>query len=235
MEIKLIDLKIKEYDKINFTFNENKINSFIGSNNSGINNILNAICGYEKIEKGYIKIDNKKIELNSSKKEIEELKKYFFRIKENERNMLFNINILEDIKYYVKELNAEKINELFKSFNLDESIFKKNYLELSDSEYQKIVLIIAIMIDSKIVILENPTNSLDVKSTQNLIKQLKKLKRDKCILLTSYDTDFLLEISDNVIVVDKNKIIASGNKYEIFSNEELLTEVKMKVPNIHKF
>ena len=152
MEVKLNEVTTKEISKININFTDNEITSLIGSNKSEINNVLKLL--YE---------DEKLIEEN------------IFYLKEEYKGMLFNINVLEDIKYYVKEIKEEKLYDLLKLFSLDYSICKKNYLELSSSEYKKVLLLISIMINCKILILENPTLNLDYKSIQNLIRQLKKL------------------------------------------------------------
>ena len=92
------------------------------------------------------------------------------------------------------------------------------------------------MIDSKIIILENPTLGLDTKTTQTLVKCLKKLKREeKNIIITSYNTDFLLEVSDRIVVLDNKKIIEDGNKFDILSNKKVLNKVNLNVPNIIQF
>ena len=142
----------------------------------------------------------------------------------------------EDIKFYLGEYDQLRLEEILKSFNLNEKILENSYLDLSSSEAKKIILTIAFMSNSKILILENPNISLDNKSTQTLIKELKKLKREeRIILVTSYTSDFLLEVSDRVIVTANNKIIEEGNKYEIFPNKQLLEKINLEVPKVLEF
>lgn len=236
MEIKLIDVTKDNLKNINLVFEQSQINTLIGPNNSGINEILDLIYVEKKLDNGSIKIGRKKVDSNIKNKKILEIQKNIFYIKEDCKNILFNINILEDIKYYVKKINEEKIYELLKNFDLDYSICKKTYLELSDSEIKKIVLIIGMLINPKILILNNPTENLDSKAIQALIKKLKKLKReDKIIIISSYNTDFLLQVTDKVFVLKNNKIIDQGSKFEIFTNEKLLNEINLSVPNVIKF
>ena len=164
------------------------------------------------------------------------IKKSIFHISENSCNILFNINIKEDIKFYLGEYDELRLRELLKNFNLSERILESSYLDLSSSEVRKILLIIAFMCSSKILILENPNVTLDNKSIQTLIKELKKLKREeKIILITSCNSDFLLQVSSNVVVVDGNNIIKEGNKYEIFADGKLLEMVNLEVPKILEF
>ena len=150
--------------------------------------------------------------------------------------MLFNINIKEDIKFYLGEYNESKLYELLKLFNLDSTILDNNYLELSSSEKRKILLIIGLMIDSKIIILENPTFRLDNKAIQSLVKCLKKIKREeKIIIITSYNTNFLLEIADRIVVLDNRKIIEDGNKFDVLSNKKILNKINLNIPNIIQY
>lgn len=235
MELMLSGVKLKKSNKININFKNNKINGLIGSNNSCIFDIINLICNNENLKEGYIKYGNEKIDIKSTEKDKEKIRKNVFCIKENTRDILFNINVLEDINYYIKNIDEERLNELLKNFNLNNEILSKNYSELSNSEYKRIVLIVGIMVESSILILENPTNNLDNKNIQNLIKILKKLKRQKNIIITSNDTNFLLEITDNIILINDNGNTKEGDKYEILSDENLLEEINYEVPNIIKF
>lgn len=235
MEINLVDIKTKDFKSLNLSFSQGKIHTLIGSNNSEINNLMELVSCNKKIDDGVVEINGNKINYNVINEELSKLKEQIFYINEKQQ-ILFNVNILEDFKYYIKDFSLEKIYELLDLFGLEHNICQKSYFELSSSEIKKILLIIGIMVSNKILIIENPTSKLDYKSVQTLIKQLKKLKREnKIIILTSYNTDFLIEISDSVIVLDKNKIIEQGDKYKIFSNEKILNKLNIKVPNIIKF
>ncbi len=230
MEIKLVDAKIEDFKTINISFKENQISALVGSNNSGIDRLINLLLCNKKILDGTLEIDN-----NVINEQLLKLKEQTFYINDK-KQILFNINILEDFKYYIKNIQLEKLHELLDIFGLEQDICNKNYLELNSSEIKKILLIIGFMSGEKVLIIENPTSKLDYKSIQTLIKQLKKIKREnRIIILTSYNTDFLIQVSDNIIVVDKNEIIAKGDKYEMFSNDKILNKINLKIPKIMKF
>lgn len=236
MEIKLDNVCSNKLESINILFSEKKITSLIGNSECGKKELINLIYGLDKIHSGVIKYGRKKIDASSNSKKCIEIRKMIYYLREDSSNMLFNINIKEDIKYHLDKYDNEKLCELLKSFNLDNSILEKCYLDLSSSEIRKIQLIIGLMSNSKVIILENPTIKLDNKSIQTLIKHLKKIKReDKIIIINSYNTNFLLEVSDEVIVMDNNKIIDEGSKFDILSNEKLLNKINLKTPNILHF
>lgn len=225
MEIIANNLCSKKFKNLNFSLHENQIISIIGANESGKTDILHLLSGITEIETGTIQYGDVNL-----------YDKIVYYLKEDYRKMLFNININEDIKFYLGSYSNEKLDELFKKFNLDIDILNKNYLELSSSEIRKILIIIGLLTENKIVILENPNFNLDTKSKQILIKELKRLKRNnKIIIITSYDTDFLLEVSDRILVIEKHKILKDDNKFEILSNEKLLRKLNLKIPNTLKF
>jgi len=236
MEIKLNNVCTKKIKDINIKFTEREITALVGNIESIKKDVINVICGLEEITSGEVKYGRRKQDENTSEEKMLDIKKNIFYVSENLGDMLFNINIKEDIKFYLDKYDELRLGELLKSFNLSTKILEESYLDLSSSEAKKILLIIALMSNAKILILENPNITLDNKSVQTLVKELKKLKREeKIIIITSYNNNFLLEISDNVIVMDDSSIIKEGNKYEIFADEKLLQNLNLEVPKVLKF
>ena len=89
-----------------------------------------------------------------------------------------------------------------------------------------------IIADKKIILLDDITSGLDHKSISVLIKFLKKEKRNnKIIIVTSQDSQFLL----SVLILDNANLIKKENKYEFFSNQDLLNKCGLIMPEILKF
>jgi len=238
MEVKFDKVTYKNFIKdLNLNFKSGEITSIIGKNGSGKSQILNLIYGLYLPDSGTIKIGRKKIDKNTKISNLRKNKHEISYLKENYLNELFNINIFEDLKSGLKgSIDKENLKSLMKSFGLSEEILKKCYLEISDSEKKRICLIKLILSDSKILILDNATSGLDYKYTQNLMKVLKKLKRkDKVIILVSQSSEFVLQVSDRVIVIDNKKIILDGDKYEVMSNKNVLDNINMDIPSVINF
>jgi len=221
-----MEINLKNSKNENISFTKDEINSIIGIDEDSKNDVLNLICEFQKKENNGAE---NKADANNQKMD---LKNNVFWLKENYHNMLFNINIKEDIKFYLDKYNQDKLEELLKCFNLDIKILDKSYMELSSSEIRKILLIVVFLLPAKILIIENPTLKLDDKSVQALIKILKRQKREKTIILTSHNEKFLLEVSDNVIAFNDDKLIKAGKKFEILYDEKLLTKTNLNIPNI---
>ena len=173
-------------------------------------------------------------------------------LRQNYCDQLFNINVLEDIKYYVGNDREYEVEDLLRGFGLNSGILKKHHSELSDGQIKKVLLIIMLLSNEKILLLDDVTSDLDLKGRKTLIKQLKKVKRDgKVIILSSSDVNFLLEVTDvvlyiidNKIVVERNKycfcenndkIVVESDKYNFFGNESVLNKCNMEMPKILQF
>ena len=237
MEVKLIDLYYKDiFKNINIQIKENKIVAIMGKNGSGKTAFLNLLLGIDKDFDGEICIGKRKINRKSKLKSIKSIRQDISYLRQDYESDLFNMNILEDIKYRVPYLDFIKLDELLNIFGLEQEILEKCYLDLSSTEVKKILLVKIFIEDSKIILLDDPTSGLDQKSIINLIKLLKRNKRNgKIIIITSTNSEFLIKISDEFIVLNGKKIYYEYNKYNLLSNINLLNTLNLNVPNIIKF
>lgn len=237
MAIKFNEIKYKNiFNELNLDIKNNQILSLVGKNSSGKTSFFNLIYCLHLDFSGKITIDRKNIDNKTKNKEIDIIRKKQFYLTQEFYAQLFSINILEDIKYAVPNYKIAELEELLKYFNLNNDILKKTFNELSLGERKKILLIIMFLKDSKILLLDDPTSNLDQKTIDNLIKLLKKEKRkNKIIIISSQDSDFLLNITDTILMIENNNITKIDDKYSFFENRELLNKCSLAMPNILLF
>ncbi len=234
MEIKFENVTYMDKLKnVNIVFKNNEITSIIGPNNSGKKNLLNLIYGIDLPTDGQIFIDNNKINKDTKNKKLKSIRNNISYLIDSDKEQLFNINILEDLMFGIKNFDEKYLYELLDIFDLKEEILIKNFMEISSGEKRKILLISTFLKNSKIIILDNPTKNLDYKGIQSLVKILKKLKRlGKVIIIISYDSNFVLEVSDNVLVMHGKRVLAFDFKYKILKNDNLMKKACLNMPNI---
>jgi energy-coupling factor transport system ATP-binding protein len=99
--------------------------------------------------------------------------------------------------------------------------------DLSNGQQIALVLASQLTKNAPLVLLDEPTRGLDYTAKQELAKSLQKLKQDgKAILLASHDVEFLAALCDQVLVLKKGQLIASGTPAEIFlPGTEFATQV----------
>ena len=115
-------------------------------------------------------------------------------------------------------------------------------MEISSSEKRKINIISVLLKDSKVTLLSNLSDSLDTKSKQNLVKYLRKEKRNnKLYIVSSTNADFLLQVADSVIVVNnKNSSVTDAikfesDKYSVFEDTKVMNNIGMDMAWVIKF
>lgn len=252
MEIKFTNVKFmydnfgvkKElFNDLTFTLQSNKINTFIGPNGSGKTTILKLIKSLELPDSGYIKIGKYIVGKDST---IDTITDYKFRIGmvfQNSPDQFICDNVREElelgIKLYHYDLNQidKRITGALQMVGLSKSYLDKNISSLSKGEKKLIAIASILVFNPKVILLDEPTNSLDYEYKNKLIKLLRMLKTkyNKTIVISSHDMDFVLKVSDNVYALNNGKIVLSGDKYDVLSNSEVLKKIGLKSPIIIEF
>ncbi len=237
MAVKFVDVSYKNlFEKVNFQIDNGQIVSVVGESGSGKTAVFDLIFGQDLNFGGKIITGVKTINNNIRKKQIKEIRKEIFYLKQDYSDQLFNITVLEDIKYHISNFRENELQELLKIFGLDNSILTKHYSELSDGELKKALIIIMFLSNKKLLLLDDVTLGLDLKGKRALIKQLKKAKREeKIIIVSSNDADFLLSVVDKIIYIKNNKLNVEKDKYIFFENKGILNKCNMKMPKILQF
>ncbi|HBI7247954.1 TPA: ABC-F family ATP-binding cassette domain-containing protein [Listeria monocytogenes] len=150
-----------------------------------------------------------------------------------ENELKNNTNKVKDVAYFAQKnwkykTNVEKylhfpktnpslVQKYCELFSVDNYYLEKDIQLLSGGEFVKVELVRTLALDSSIIILDEPTNNLDNKSSEILANILSELAKTKIIYLVSHDTR-LEHFFDKTIFVDKDRIEVSSN-VEIEQNE----------------
>ncbi|EHK2412172.1 ABC-F family ATP-binding cassette domain-containing protein [Listeria monocytogenes] len=150
-----------------------------------------------------------------------------------ENELKNNTNKVKDVAYFAQKnwkyktsvekylhfpkTNPNLIQKYCELFSVDKYYLEKDIQLLSGGEFVKVELVRTLALDSSIIILDEPTNNLDNKSSEILANILSELAKTKIIYLVSHDTR-LEHFFDKTIFVDKDRIEVSSN-IEIEQNE----------------
>ncbi|HAO6020933.1 TPA: ABC-F family ATP-binding cassette domain-containing protein [Listeria monocytogenes] len=150
-----------------------------------------------------------------------------------ENELKNNTNKVKDVAYFAQKnwkyktsvekylhfpkTNPNLIQKYCELFSVDKYYLEKDIQLLSGGEFVKVELVRTLALDSSIIILDEPTNNLDNKSSEILANILSELAKTKIIYLVSHDTR-LEHFFDKTILVDKDRIEVSSN-IEIEQNE----------------
>lgn len=228
---------------IDFNFKKGKVYSIVGKSGSGKTTILELINGLIIPTSGHIDIGNFKFEENKRIRNINDLRVKIGLVFQFPEEQFFCNTVKKEIefgissfKYKISSIEKRIVDSLI-MVGLDESYLNRDPLTLSHGEMRLVAIASILIFNPSIIMLDEPTIGLDAPSKKNLIRLIKMLKTryNKTIIVVSHDTDLLLKISDEVSVLEDGKIVLTGDKYEVFSNEKILKRNNIKVPNLIKF
>ena len=211
LRVKNLSKKIKNKDilvDISFNCKSGEIVGIVGPNGAGKSSLFKAMSFLWDINNGEILINNNNI--------LEILNRKFFLSSSIEHVSLYeNLSGMDNIKiiselYEVKD--KEYINYLIDIFKLRENI-NKRVSSYSLGMKQKLGLILSLLPNHDILILDEPTNSLDIEAVQvlhNIIKDLKS--QNKLIIISSHIMEEMESICDKIYILYNGKISYEYNK-----------------------
>ncbi len=210
---------------INLHINKGEVVSLIGPSGSGKSTILRCIVDLESITSGEILIEGN----NLTDKNVDKKIKKEMLLKTGMVFQTFNLfphmsvrnNIVRTLKL-VKNMNTEKAESLAKEMlslvGLSDKI--NNYPnELSGGQKQRVAIARALALHPDIMLFDEPTSALDPELVKEVLDIIRKLKSQKItMLIVSHEMNFVREISDRVIVIEKGEILETGTAQQIFEN-----------------
>ena len=209
---------------INMHIAGKKMTALVGHSGSGKSTLLNLIPRVYEAETGEILIDNQKIKdvnLNSLRKEISIV---------DQNTTLFDDTVFNNIKYAKPSASDDEIYRAAKiSMSSDfieklehkyETYIGENGVKLSGGEKQRLSIARALLKDSKIILLDEATSSLDSETEEKIQKAISELTKNKTTVVIAHRLSTILN-SENIYVIDKGIVNASGNHEELMKNSML--------------
>ena len=210
---------------INLHINKGEVVSLIGPSGSGKSTILRCIVDLESITSGEILIEGN----NLTDKNVDKKIKKEMLLKTGMVFQTFNLfphmsvrnNIVRTLKL-VKKMDTEKAENIAKEMlnlvGLSDKI--NNYPnELSGGQKQRVAIARALALHPDIMLFDEPTSALDPELVKEVLDIIRKLKSQKItMLIVSHEMNFVREISDRVIVIEKGEILETGIAQQIFEN-----------------
>ncbi len=189
-------------DKLNCSFDVGNIYCIVGNNGTGKSTLLDLICGiYINDNSGEILVNNYDIETIN----IEKIRRDCISVCE-QSPFFFTSNIREYITCGLKVIEEHELNLLCDSFKLSELINVResenvDTKKISGGEFKKICIVKALLKPSSVLILDEPTVSLDISSINALKIYLSSIKKSKIVIIVSHDQN-IIDIADKVININ---------------------------------
>lgn len=210
---------------INLYINRGEVVSLIGPSGSGKSTILRCIVDLESITSGEILIEGN----NLADKNVDKKIKKEMLLKTGMVFQTFNLfphlsvrnNIVKTLKL-VKKIDTSEAEAIAqKMLDLVGLSDKMNSFpnELSGGQKQRVAIARALALQPDILLFDEPTSALDPELVKEVLDIIRKLKEQKItMLIVSHEMNFVREISDRIVVMEKGKILETGTSQQIFEN-----------------
>lgn len=226
----------KLLDRINTKIEDNMITGIIGEYKTVLCDLLD---GVKEFDNGEIVIGD----IPLIKDNLKVVRKEVSVIKQNYEDQFFTNNVKEEIMFLISRLSYvpkdinKKINQALTMVGLNENIINRGIDELTSGEKKLLQIAVSIIYNPDIIIFDEVFTELDRVSCKKILKLIKELKEKykKTIIIASNDVNLLYEVTDNIIILRKGKVLTCGKTVEVYQDSELLNNSDVDIPDLIRF
>jgi sodium transport system ATP-binding protein len=207
--------KVKAVQHVSFAAADSQITGLLGPNGAGKSTILRMLYTLLKPDDGSARIDG--FEVTERPLEVQS----HIGVLSDAQGLYPRLTTRENIRYFglLHGLNSEtlerQIDQLIDMLDM-QSIADRKTEGFSTGERLKVAIARALVHDPRNVLLDEPTNGLDVKSTRAMRRFIRRLREaGKCILLTSHIMQEVAALCDHIVIISSGTVAAQGSPAEL--------------------
>lgn len=216
---------LKVLNEISFELEEGKVLVVIGPSGTGKSTLLRCINYLEKPDAGIITIEGTVLDVKNVKKED------IYRLRENTAMVFQNYNLFRNrtalenimepmiaVQRLEKRQAVEKASEILRAIGLEDK--RDSYpSQLSGGQQQRIGIGRAMAVNPKVMLIDEPTSSLDPELVGEVLNLLYKLaKEHMTMIIATHEMEFAKHIADEVIFLEGGEIVEKSKPNEFFEN-----------------
>ena len=208
------------FKNISFDLPKNKIIGLLGANGAGKTSVFKAISGLSKIDSGKIKFYDENLHLMT----LEERSNAGLNYVPQENSLFDDLSLKENLEAIVelrfKEISSDKSKQIENLLDLMKLTDKANTKSkfLSGGEKRKTEILRAILLDSKIILLDEPFAGVDPISVEEIIKILKNFKTDLGIFISDHNFRDVINVCDEIILLNQGELLLQGTPNQVKNN-----------------
>ncbi|MFW9783244.1 MAG: energy-coupling factor ABC transporter ATP-binding protein [Candidatus Heimdallarchaeota archaeon] len=221
---------------VSLNINKGELVAIMGQNGAGKTTLIRMLNGLLRPTKGSVYIENEDI----APKTIATMSKIVGIVFQNPLNQLFSNTIEDEINFSLKNLELTKEEIKIRKDAILENFELLKYrtrspLNLSGGESKKLAIASIICRNPRILVFDEPTLGQDAKEIKFFIDLInQEIEKDKTILIVTHNVEFTMEYIPRTILMAHGNIIADGPTKYILSNELLLNESSLIMPQLYQ-
>ena len=221
-------------DKVNFSLQKGEIHALIGPNGAGKSTLIKQIIGEIRQDSGSIMLDDVEVSNYHAPARIRLGLARTFQI----TNVISDFSVFQNLllavigiekgefSFFSKaendKLAVQKVSKVLEETGL---LSKKDEIamRLSHGERRQLEIGLALALDPKVILLDEPMAGLSVDMIEKMKKSFEKIKTRVPILLIEHDMDVVFAIADRISVLVNGTIVATGTARDIKTNSKVRT------------
>jgi len=224
-------------DDVSLQFEKGERIALLGTNGSGKTTLLNHFIGILKPTSGTIYFEDKPLAYDA--KSMLNLRKRVGFVFQDPNDQLFASTVKQDVAFgplnlgYRPEHVKEIVDDALATVGMTEFVDKPPHF-LSGGQKKRVALAGVLSMQPEVIIMDEPTSSLDPMATSDIMHLMLKLNKERGItlILATHDVDIVPLFSSRLCILDKGKVGSEGTPKESFSNTELIRKVNLRSPRI---
>ena len=229
--------KFKALNLINLSIRQGKFIAMVGDTGSGKSTLVRTFNGlipsfYRGIFFGYVGVFGK----DTIQEKISNLSRDVGLVFQNPENQLVAMTVEREIAFGLENLGVErdiiqdKITQILEYLGISHLRMRHPY-ELSGREQQRVAIASILTLEPSVIILDEPTATLDPQAAESVLNLLEKLNIDKkiTIIIIEHRLEVILPYCTEIIIVQNGKVLQHASTQEVL-NSNLLYSTDVRVP-----
>ncbi len=221
-------------DGVEFSIEEGECVGLIGPNGAGKSTLLlhlNGLLPEKWPSEGSVVIGG----LRVGRETLHEVRRRVGLLFQDANDQLFCPTVREDVAFGPEQLGLDEAEIRRRVGQALETVGLAGFEpraphHLSAGEKRRVCLAGVLACDPSVLVLDEPTSSLDPRGRRELKEVLRRIPITK--LVATHDLELIVELCSRVIVLDDGRVVAQGETIEILSDEELMLEHSLEKPHV---
>ncbi|MBQ5341177.1 MAG: ABC transporter ATP-binding protein [Oscillospiraceae bacterium] len=215
-------------ERITFEVADGEKVGLIGANGAGKSTLMKCVPGLLDAS-GDITVGGLKV----CRENIAEVRKKVGYVLQDSDNQMFMPKVIDDmifgpVNYGLSREEAEaQADRVLRELDIERLRDRYNH-RISGGEKRMAAIATVLTMEPDIMLMDEPSSSLDPKNRRALINTINKLERT--MLIATHDLDMILDTCSRVILLDQGKLIADGRTEDILRDRELLEAHSLELP-----
>lgn len=207
--------KVLALNGVSFTLNSTGFVFVVGKSGCGKSTLLNLIGGLDNVTSGDIICDGNSLS-SFSETDFDSYRNSYLGFVFQDYCLIDDLSVGQNIELALnikgdqlsKQEKCELVDNALISVDLDPAIKNRHVNELSGGQKQRIAIARALIKNPKLILADEPTGNLDQRTAKTILELLKKLSKDRLVIIVSHNLDDAKTYADRIIELSDGKLVS---------------------------